>query len=137
MASPDYYAILQVHPQAEKEVIGAAYRKLAAKYHPDVSASPDAADKMAQLNQAYEVLSDPAKRAGYDRSRGITVKEELRSGISWRRVVVPLGLVVFIVTIAGLGIRSALWLLGLTVVVWIVAKLWKYAPAEAGNRRLK
>lgn len=137
MASPDYYAILQVHPQAEKEVIGAAYRKLAAKYHPDVSASPDAADKMAQLNQAYEVLSDPAKRAGYDRSRGITVKEELRSGISWRRVVVPLGLVVFIVTIAGLGIRSALWLLGLTVVVWIVAKLWKHVPAGAGNRRLE
>jgi curved DNA-binding protein CbpA len=125
MASPDYYAILQVHPQADREVIGAAYRKLAAKYHPDVSASPDTAEKMKLLNEAYEVLSDPARRAAYDRSRGITSGRELRSGISWRRLVVPVGLLVFILAAAKLGIRAALMLLVLAVVIWVVVKLWK------------
>ncbi|MCL0047949.1 DnaJ domain-containing protein [Dehalococcoidia bacterium] len=125
MASPDYYAVLQVHPQADREVIGAAYRRLAAKYHPDVNPSPDAADKMKQLNEAYEVLSDPARRAAYDRSRGITSGEDLRSGRSWRRFVVPIGLVVFIVAASRLGIRAALMLLVLAVVVWVVVRLWK------------
>ncbi|MCD5412542.1 DnaJ domain-containing protein [Dehalococcoidia bacterium] len=125
MASPDYYAVLQVHPQADREVIGAAYRRLAAKYHPDVNPSPDAADKMKQLNEAYEVLSDPARRAAYDRSRGITSGGDLRSGRSWRRFVVPIGLVVFIVAASRLGIRPALMLLVLAVVVWVVVRLWK------------
>ena len=67
----DYDGILQVHPNAEKEVIDAAYRKLAAKYHPDVSRRSDAIDRMKQINIAYEVLSDPDKRAAYDASRGV------------------------------------------------------------------
>ncbi|MCL0074473.1 DnaJ domain-containing protein [Dehalococcoidia bacterium] len=125
MASPDYYAVLQVRPQADREVIGAAYRRLAAKYHPDVNPSPDAADKMKQLNEAYEVLSDPARRAAYDRSRGITSGGDLRSGRSWRRFVVPIGLVVFIIAASRLGIRPALMLLVLAVVVWVVVRLWK------------
>ena len=66
---PDYYAILQVDPRAEKEVIDAAYRRLAAKYHPDVNRQAGAAERMIQLNTAYEVLSDPGKRAGYDAGR--------------------------------------------------------------------
>ncbi len=67
----DYYGILQVHPKAEKEVIDAAYRKLAAKYHPDVSQLSDASERMKQINTAYEVLSDPVKRAAYDAARGV------------------------------------------------------------------
>ena len=67
----DYYDILQVNPRAEKEVIDAAYRKLAAKYHPDVSQESDAAERMKRINTAYEVLSNPAKRAAYDASRGM------------------------------------------------------------------
>src|SRR3972149_4145084 len=67
---PDYYRILQVHPRAEKTVIDAAYRRLAAKYHPDVSRLPDAVERMKQLNIAYEVLSDPVKRAPYDAAYG-------------------------------------------------------------------
>ncbi|MBI4188332.1 MAG: DnaJ domain-containing protein [Chloroflexi bacterium] len=66
----DYYRILQVHPGAEKEVINAAYRQLASKYHPDVSRVSDAAERMKQINIAYEVLSDPAKRAEYDAAHG-------------------------------------------------------------------
>jgi len=70
-AQPDYYGVLQVHPGAEKEVIDAAYRKLAGKYHPDISRISDAAEKMKQINIAYEVLSDPVKRAAYDASLGM------------------------------------------------------------------
>ena len=62
---PDYYAVLQVDPQAEKEVIQAAYRRLAAKYYPDVDPSLGASERMKLLNAAYEVLSDPEKRKAY------------------------------------------------------------------------
>jgi len=67
----DCYGILQVHPKAEKEVIEAAYRRLASKYHPDVSHVSDALERMKQINTAYEVLSDPIKRAAYDAARGL------------------------------------------------------------------
>lgn len=66
---PDYYAILQVHPEAEPEVVEAAYRRLARKYHPDVNSSPAATNYMSVLNEAYRVLSDPQKRADYDATR--------------------------------------------------------------------
>jgi DnaJ-class molecular chaperone len=69
--APDYYRILRVDPQAEPEVINAAYRKLAAMYHPDVDPSPDAQARMVEINQAYGVLRDPESRAAYDRARGV------------------------------------------------------------------
>jgi len=61
------YEILQVDPQAEPEVLEAAYRRLARKYHPDVSGSAAAVERMKELNAAYEVLRDPGRRAEYDR----------------------------------------------------------------------
>ena len=61
----DYYEILQVHPSAEPEVIAAAYRKLAQKYHPDLSAEPAGLEKMKRINVAHDVLSDPQKRKEY------------------------------------------------------------------------
>jgi|GEM_PF-3904654 len=60
----DYYRILQVHPEASLEVIQAAYRRLARQRHPDSGGSDVA---MQELNEAYEVLSDPLKRREYDR----------------------------------------------------------------------
>ena len=72
----DFYGILQVHSRAEKEVIEAAYRRLAAKYHPDVSQISNAAERMKQINIAYEVLSDPVKRAAYDAARGVAPSPE-------------------------------------------------------------
>ena len=66
----DMYEILQVHHAAEPEVVEAAYRRLARKYHPDVNKSAQAEGMMAALNRAYEVLGDPDKRAAYDRERG-------------------------------------------------------------------
>jgi curved DNA-binding protein len=62
----DYYDILQVTPNAEQEVIEAAYRRLARKYHPDVNRDPATAARMRELNEAYEVLGDPRRRAEYD-----------------------------------------------------------------------
>ena len=65
----DYYEVLHLHPSAPAEVIEAAYRRLVRIYHPDVNQSPEAHDLMVQLNLAYGILSDPEKRADYDRSR--------------------------------------------------------------------
>jgi curved DNA-binding protein CbpA len=60
------YEVLMVHPRADGEVIAAVYRLLAKRYHPDRDAAPDAQARMAELNEAYEVLKDPDKRARYD-----------------------------------------------------------------------
>mgnify|MGYP003885067285 CR=1 FL=1 len=62
----DYYKILGVEPTADEKTIKTAYRKLARKYHPDVSKEPGAEDKFKEASEAYEALSDPEKRAEYD-----------------------------------------------------------------------
>lgn len=69
MAPSDYYKILQVDPEAEGEVIAAAYRRLAKMYHPDVNPGATAQTRMREINNAYAVLSDSAKRAEYDQQR--------------------------------------------------------------------
>src|SRR3954468_15700265 len=60
------YDVLQVSPWCEPEVLQAAYRALARTRHPDVNRVPDAEDQMRRLNAAYQVLSDPTRRARYD-----------------------------------------------------------------------
>lgn len=62
----DYYAILGVGKTATQEEIQRAYRKLARKYHPDINKESTAEEKFKQINEAYEVLGDPEKRAKYD-----------------------------------------------------------------------
>jgi curved DNA-binding protein len=69
MPTIDPYRVLQVHPEADGEIIQVAYRKLAQRYHPDVTPGPDAARRMAELNAARDLLLDPAARAAYDRER--------------------------------------------------------------------
>ena len=62
----DYYKVLGVDRKADDKAIKSAYRKLARKHHPDVSKRAGAADKFKEINEAYEVLSDPEKRRRYD-----------------------------------------------------------------------
>ncbi|MGQ9723980.1 MAG: DnaJ C-terminal domain-containing protein [Tepidimonas sp.] len=66
MEFKDYYQILGVEKTASADDIRKAYRRLARKYHPDVSKEPDAAKRMSDINEAKTVLSDPEKRAAYD-----------------------------------------------------------------------
>ena len=67
MEFKEYYKALGVEPTASADEIKAAYRKLARKYHPDVSKEADASARMAEVNEAYAVLSDPEKRAAFDK----------------------------------------------------------------------
>lgn len=66
MDSKDYYQVLGVGREASADEVKKAWRRLARKYHPDVSKQPDAAQRMSELNEAYAVLSDPERRAAYD-----------------------------------------------------------------------
>lgn len=66
MKYKDYYSILGVERNADAEGIKKAYRKLARKYHPDVSKEPNAEEKFKEVAEAYETLKNPEKRAAYD-----------------------------------------------------------------------
>jgi len=66
MRYKDYYKVMGVSRDASQEDIKRAYRKLARKFHPDVSKEKDAEEKFKELQEAHEVLRDPQKRAAYD-----------------------------------------------------------------------
>jgi len=63
----DYYEVLGVPKNADKDQIKNSYRKLAMQYHPDRNKTPEAEEKFKEISEAYAVLSDDAKRAQYDR----------------------------------------------------------------------
>ena len=84
----NYYEVLEVSEKSSTEVIISAYKALAKKYHPDISQEASAVEKMKTINLAYEVLSDPAKRAEYDRTlhlRQKTAPENNRNSASSSR----------------------------------------------------
>lgn len=84
MQFKDYYEVLGVPRDATAEDIKKAFRKLARKYHPDVSREKDAEARMKDVNEAYAVLSDPEKRAAYDQlGKGFRPGEEFRPPPDW------------------------------------------------------
>lgn len=84
MEFKDYYQELGVARGAPAGEVKKAYRKLARKYHPDISKEPDAEKRMKQVNEAYAVLSDPEKRAAYDQlGRGYQPGQDFRPPPDW------------------------------------------------------
>jgi curved DNA-binding protein len=81
----DYYKTLDVARDATAEEIKKAFRRLARKYHPDVSKETDAEHKMKEVNEAYAVLSDPEKRAAYDQlgQRGFQAGSDFQPPPGW------------------------------------------------------
>jgi len=85
MKYKDYYAILGVPREASQDDIKKAYRKLARKYHPDVSKEKDAEERFKEINEAYQTLSEPEKRAAYDQLGRHRPGEEFRPPPEWER----------------------------------------------------
>jgi curved DNA-binding protein len=80
----DYYEILGVTRGADADEVKRAYRKLARKYHPDVSKEKNAEDKFKEVQEAYEVLRDPDKRAAYDQlGRNFRSGQQFRPPPDW------------------------------------------------------
>ncbi|MCO1333003.1 DnaJ domain-containing protein [Microbulbifer sp. OS29] len=84
MEYKDYYKILGLDRGADQAQIKRAYRKLARKYHPDVSSEQDAEEHFKAVNEAYEVLKDPEKRAAYDQlGSGFQSGQNFRPPPNW------------------------------------------------------
>jgi molecular chaperone DnaJ len=89
-AKRDYYEVLGIQKDADQKTIKDSFRKLALKYHPDRNKEPDAEERFKEIAEAYAVLSDPKKRAGYDSGgfEGISgfSHEDLFGGINFEDI---------------------------------------------------
>jgi len=83
MKYKDYYKILGLERGASADEIKTAYRRLARKYHPDVSKEKDAEEKFKEMSEAYETLKDPEKRAAYDQLGTHRPGQEFRPPPDW------------------------------------------------------
>jgi len=80
MEFKDYYKTLGVERGAGQKAVSTAFRKLARKYHPDINKAKGAEDKFKEINEAYQVLGDPGKRAKYDQMH----EAYQRGGVNWQ-----------------------------------------------------
>jgi len=85
MKYKDYYKILGVDKTASQDDIKKSYKKLARKFHPDVSKEKDAEEKFKELGEAYEVLKDAEKRASYDQLGSYQAGQEFRPPPDWEQ----------------------------------------------------
>jgi curved DNA-binding protein len=91
MKYKDYYGILGVERGAGADEVKTAYRKLARKYHPDVSKEKDAEEKFKEVSEAYETLKDAEKRAAYDQLGTYREGQEFRPPPDWGKQYAPGG----------------------------------------------
>ena len=84
MKFKDYYAILGVERSADDAEIKKVYRKLARKYHPDVSKEPDAEAKFKEISEAYMTLKDAEKRVAYDQLGKHRSGQEFQPPPNWQ-----------------------------------------------------
>jgi hypothetical protein len=127
------YKILQVDRDAEQEVLEAAYRRLVAKYHPDRNDSPEAGAMLRDLNAAYELVSDPERRAHYDRewangsgTRRASQAPHAEDGEDEtpNRVVLNVLVAGAVLTLLVYQPRLGVTLVGLSGLLWLA---WKYS----------
>src|ERR1700674_5834167 len=85
MKYKDYYSTLGLERNAKAEDIKKTYRKLARKYHPDVSKEPDAEEKFKEVSEAYETLSNPEKRAAYDQLGSHRPGQDFQPPPNWQK----------------------------------------------------
>jgi curved DNA-binding protein len=85
MKYKDYYAVLGVGRGAGEDEIKRAYRRLARKYHPDVSKEKDAEEKFKEVQEAYDILKDPDKRAAYDQMGTYQPGQDFRPPPGWEQ----------------------------------------------------
>jgi curved DNA-binding protein len=85
MKYKDYYAILGLQRGASEDEIKRAYRKLARKYHPDISKETDAEEKFKEVAEAYQTLKDPEKRAAYDQLGTHQAGQDFRPPPDWQQ----------------------------------------------------
>ncbi|MDR7401036.1 MAG: DnaJ C-terminal domain-containing protein [Armatimonadota bacterium] len=82
MEFKDYYQILGVDRHADQKTIAAAFRRLARRYHPDINKTREAEEKFKEINEAYQVLGDPERRARYDQM----YDAYRRGGVDWQQL---------------------------------------------------
>src|SRR6185312_10290788 len=85
MKYKDYYAILGLQRGASEDEIKRAYRKLARKYHPDISKETDAEEKFKEVAEAYQTLKDAEKRAAYDQLGTHQAGQDFRPPPDWQQ----------------------------------------------------
>lgn len=129
----DYYKVLQVDEEADREVIEAAFRRLARKYHPDTNRSDDAEETMKLLTRAYTVLSDPQERVSYDAyRRAVLGGQEAPAGpfvtprpaFSARTLLVRLAVAALVLLVVRLNPRLGLILAVVILLLWLAREIF-------------
>lgn len=133
----DYYKVLQVDPEADRDVIEAAFRRLARKVHPDTNRSSDAEEKMKMLSEAYAVLSDPEKRARFDAQRSVMLSEGTpfeggapqgggyargRGQELFKRILVRAAVVILVIAALRINPRLGIILAGAVLLWWLFSR---------------